>query len=688
MVGADGTEEDGPPKFRVAAYNGGVVRMYWPGYMDRPAILDLAGLSVVEPIPVLMDHSPSQIVGQSTQVAIKKSALMIDGMITGSLEDDGPSRDIMTHARNGFVWKASPGISVMRVEEIEGGASADVNGKKVPGPLYVVREGMLDEISFLAMPADRTTRVDIAARAAGDVDMEFVAWLKGLGFDSADDLSEVQRTQLTAKFEAEEIVEGEPEKPKGKAKGKRAAKSSPATRESVEDPLAEARAKLERRDAIKALMRQFVEDYPDAIDAIEEHGNEALGDESWTPRDFENLLLRECTRSLRLDNRPRASASAIIPANEIEVGMCRAMGMSHESLEKGFDAKTLECSEKRFRYGLSLSDALQLFAKFHGYDGNVKTNTQEVLAAALPPPHAKMASGPSTYDVSGIIGNVLNRQVVDYFSSVDMDAMERIAADRPTRDFRQVESYAVTSDFQFAQVNPGGELTHGTFGEQQYTNQALTYGRMVTIDRQTLINDDLGALNDIARLLGRGGALALLNRFWTVFINNSTFFTAARGNFDDGADSALDLDGLTSAKVLFNLLTDPNGKPMNVTPRVLLVPPELEATAKAILNSILVVTGEDTTLGNANIHSGTLDLAMARELSNSSYTGYSTTKWYILANPGDVPVIQRVFLNGVSRPTIENAQADFNILGISMRGYFDFGVALQEYRGGVGMAGV
>jgi hypothetical protein len=243
---------------------------------------------------------------------------------------------------------------------------------------------------------------------------------------------------------------------------------------------------------------------------------------------------------------------------------------------------------------------------------------------------------------------------------------------------------------QFGLVAPSGELTHATFGEERYTNQAATYGRLITIDRQTLINDDIGALASIARLLGRGGALALLHKFWTIFIDNTAFFTAARGNFDDGAvDSVLTLAGLTNAKTLFNLLTDPEGKPMNVAPRILLVPPELEADAKTILNSqLVVIRGDDElTLGNANIHANTLDLAMSRELTNSIYTGNSALKWYLLGEPTDVPVIEIAYLNGVDRPTVENAQADFNILGISLRGFFDFGVAFQEFRGGVAMKG-
>jgi hypothetical protein len=48
-----------------------------------------------------------------------------------------------------------------------------------------------------------------------------------------------------------------------------------------------------------------------------------------------------------------------------------------------------------------------------------------------------------------------------------------------------------------------------------------------------------------------------------------------------------------------------------------------------------------------------------------------------------MPVIESVFLNGQQTPTVEAADADFDTLGIQMRGYHDFGVAKQEYRGGI-----
>jgi hypothetical protein len=74
---------------------------------------------------------------------------------------------------------------------------------------------------------------------------------------------------------------------------------------------------------------------------------------------------------------------------------------------------------------------------------------------------------------------------------------------------------------------------------------------------------------------------------------------------------------------------------------------------------------------------------VSRYLSNAYYTGYSSKAWYLLADPNDLPVIEVAFLNGQESPTIETAEADFNVLGIQARGFHDFGASLQDPRAGV-----
>ena len=71
------------------------------------------------------------------------------------------------------------------------------------------------------------------------------------------------------------------------------------------------------------------------------------------------------------------------------------------------------------------------------------------------------------------------------------------------------------------------------------------------------------------------------------------------------------------------------------------------------------------------------------ELGNSAYTGYSATTWFLLADPNILASAAMCFLNGQQSPTIEQADADFNTLGVQFRGYHDFGASMTEYRASV-----
>jgi hypothetical protein len=84
-----------------------------------------------------------------------------------------------------------------------------------------------------------------------------------------------------------------------------------------------------------------------------------------------------------------------------------------------------------------------------------------------------------------------------------------------------------------------------------------------------------------------------------------------------------------------------------------------------------------------NPHTGKFRVEVSRYLSNSNYVGNSSKAWYLLSDPNDLPLIEVAFLNGQEAPTIETAEADFNVLGVQMRGYHDFGASLQDTRAAI-----
>jgi hypothetical protein len=188
-------------------------------------------------------------------------------------------------------------------------------------------------------------------------------------------------------------------------------------------------------------------------------------------------------------------------------------------------------------------------------------------------------------------------------------------------------------------------------------------------------------------MLGRGSGLKINDVFWTVFVDNAAFFTAGNKNYHSGADSALSINSLTYMEQLFMDQVDDGGKPLGAVPKIILTPTGLSKTAAKLYKDLEM---RDTTASKSfttgNPHTGKFRPEVSAYLGNASY-GNSQTAWYLLSDPLDVPVIEVAFLNGQEAPTIETADADFNQLGVQMRGYHDFGVSKQDPKGGCKSAG-
>jgi hypothetical protein len=83
----------------------------------------------------------------------------------------------------------------------------------------------------------------------------------------------------------------------------------------------------------------------------------------------------------------------------------------------------------------------------------------------------------------------------------------------------------------------------------------------------------------------------------------------------------------------------------------------------------------------ANIFQNKYRPVVQWRLSNSSFTGYSTTAFYVFGD--EVKPMVVTFLNGKPAPTVESTDADFDTLGIMFRGYHDFGCDKGEYLSGI-----
>lgn len=656
--------ENKRPSFAIDAYTG--VPMRAGGSFSQPIIVDLTGVKAAKSVPVLLDHEASQIVGQGNP-QIDASGIKISGTVTG---DSGPSADVVTHAKNGFQWQASIGGNVGKHEYLKANEKAVVNGRQVVGPMVIAREFHLREVSFVALGADSATSVAVAASLTeGKKEMtDFEKWLTAKGFDPAT-VSGDAKAYLQASFDAE----SRPAEKRVEAKGSDFA--------SLNEVFAKSKTERQRQEEIARICAEALRDNPHMAEDLEIAAKRAI-DDGIGPNQFELDVLRA--------SRPKATAAPgrrqTVSSDVLEAALAQSLKL--ENIEKQYDERTLEAADKCFRGGIGLQQFLLTAARESGCDEvSLKSNSaiRNVLKATFRDEDSgrnlKASGGFSTISTPSILSNIANKFVREAFNYVE-SSWRQITAIRNVSDFKQITSHSLTGDLSYEKVGAGGEIKHGNLGEQTYNNKAETYGKMLGITRNDIINDDLGAFAAVPRRLGRGAAMKINEVFWTAFLDNSTFFTSGRGNYDDGTDTALTAAGLDAALVFWNGLTDPDGKPMGTTPRILLVPPGQWYKAMALMSSSSFNNGSSANTAADNPFAGMFQVVMSRYLSNTSFTGYSALAWYLLADPQDVPVIETAFLGGREEPIVEVGEADFSQLGIAIRGYHDFGVAKQEYRGG------
>lgn len=669
------------PTFRIVAYNGGELRT--PEYMakfGKPVVIDLAGLTYSPSITANMDHDSTKRVGHVTEKINDGKQLILAGVVSGTGQ---AAQEVVDNAARDYPWQASvEAIPTTSLEEVRAGQVVTVNGRTITGPALIARKSRLYAVAFLARGADETTSVSIAASAAKPIEelsMEFQEWIKAMDF-APSDLTQAQTDALQKKYDAEVLSSGnKPEIVAGSTKFDfDALKMAFAKSDlSIDATASEFAGKVETTD----------------LNEIKSSGLVALGklkrsalDGEWAPTRYEIEVIK-AEYAMRADlivkSRPRGpgihSVDRSYNGEVIEAAACKVLGIE---VDKTYKPEVLDNAHRHFR-NIGLQEMFVMAAADNGYIGRQRINTdniREVLQYALPSTPIR-ASASSTTSLSGILSNIANKMLLAGFMEEDQTWRE-FADVKPVSDFKTHTSYRMLDDMEYEELGPNGEIKHGDVSDETFTRSAGTYAKMFALTRTMIINDDLGAFDDLRTRLGRGASRRFRRLFWSTFTSNGSFFTSGRGNFFAGATSTLLVDGvgLQTGITSYRKLKSGDKKQVGTgtlgAPKKLLVPPELEFAAER-----LYVSQNSTTVQDDNIHRGKYKPFVVNELSDSDYAGNSATAWYLFGEMLRPMVVS--FLNGQENPTVESADADFNQLGVQFRGYHDFGVDFTEWLSGV-----
>ena len=501
--------------------------------------------------------------------------------------------------------------------------------------------------------------------------MTFEQWLAAKGYDAAK-LTDEHKTALKAAYEIEIKASGAtppPSNPAAPAPTPPIQASSTLPVAQPVDILAQLRAENLRASQIGGLCGT-------AHAAI---AAKAIA-EGWTVERTELEVLRASRGA-----GPAIHVAAQLPSSTqvLEAALCLAQpGLSDKIVLASYGEQTTNAADKYRRVGLRRT--LEMAASMVGVQLPMEVNCQWMRAAF------------SSSELSGIVGAVANKSLATVLAAMNPVA-PRISRSASHANFHTHTVYSLAINGELEKVGPDGEINHLALAEEAtYTRKVDTRGATLRITRTDIVNDDLGAFRDNANAIVRKAYVGRDKALFTLINatgNGASFFTSGNANYFDGSGSALALSSLSTAVKKFREQKTVANEPTMIEPRILLVPPALEETAKALMdrNSQLIAVALGSTSSkskepSANVWAGTLEPVVGQFLGAAfGLSGSSDTAWYVLGDPQDVPAFEIAYLNGQEQPTVDffGVDSEANTLGATWRIYWDFGAALAEFRAAV-----
>ena len=288
----------------------------------------------------------------------------------------------------------------------------------------------------------------------------------------------------------------------------------------------------------------------------------------------------------------------------------------------------------------------------------------------------------TTSDFPQILANTVNRTL-------------RAAYDRPTSGIRQLARQTTANDFRaksrlmldssgvtLEKVNEHGEFKSGSLVEAGESYKLGTFGRIIALTRQAIINDDLGAFADLARRLGQAAQAFEAQQLVDLLQSNAgvgptmsdgnALHHTAHGNIA-AAGAAPSETTLNAARLAMRKQTGPGGGLITVTPRFLLCPPDMETSVEKLLATI-----QPTQTSDVNPFSQLTQVVEPRLTS--------ATRWWLVASASEVDGLEYAHLAGAPGPQIET-RAGFTVDGVETKVRLDFGTGFVDWRGWYANAG-
>lgn len=293
----------------------------------------------------------------------------------------------------------------------------------------------------------------------------------------------------------------------------------------------------------------------------------------------------------------------------------------------------------------------------------------------------------ATSDFANLLQNVASKRLrASYVENMpSYQRWARRAPDAP--DFKSMSVVNLAGAPDLLQTNEHGEFKYGAMTDGKETYSLVTYGRIVSLTRQAVINDDLRGFD---RLVGAFGASAARLENRTVYailtanaaladtgaLFNATAVTTAGGHANlTSSGTAISVASLGVGRTAMRKQKGLQSEELNITPSYLIVPAAQEQLAYQF-TSANYVPAQSSNVNEFRAGGRTALEPIVEAILDAN----SSTAWYLAANSSLIDTVEYCFLDGAAGPVIES-EVGFEVDGISYKCREDFAAKAIDFRG-------
>lgn len=344
----------------------------------------------------------------------------------------------------------------------------------------------------------------------------------------------------------------------------------------------------------------------------------------------------------------------------------RLAGIEQAIMHRISPTAQLDENGRQYR-GMSLLEIGRDFLEAH----NVNTRGMSRMDLAGQMLSYRSSGMHGTSDFSSLFANVASKRLRMAYEENPgtYRAWARRAPNAP--DFKAMNVVQLSGAPDLLQVNEAGEFKYGTISDAGTSYGVVTYGRIVAMTRQAIVNDDLRAFDRLVTAFGFA-ASRIENRLAYAQLVGATYDST---NSQSGAPSALSETSLGTARTMMRKIKGAQGEELNLTPAYLIVPAALEQTAYKLTSSNYV-PAQQSAVNEFRTGGRTAVEPVVEPVLDAT----SATAWFAVASSSAVDTVEYCYLDGAEGPVVETKNG-WEVDGVEMKCRLDFAAKAIDNKG-------